>query len=166
VYYIKTDNNLSKTGNYPRIIVYRVIEYLAHSGAITATNSPPPGYERMKKLAVKQYDYLYTGKNSEVIKFDIDFSVGFTNQLAADSYSGVEDNTKNEAQTGNVANTATLPGGKEPSKQTGAIGTSGVRHDKTEDAKARYGGGGPETARQRAGRMFYEALRNEIDMIV
>lgn len=166
VYYIKTDDNLSKTGNYPRIIVYRVIEYLAHSGAMTAPNAPPPGYERMKKTAVKQYDYLYTGKNSEVLKFDIDFSIGFANQLAADNYAGVEDNTNNEAQTGKVASVTSLSEGKEPSTESGAIGTSGVKYDKTQDAKVLDGGGGAETARQRAGRMFYDALRNEIDMIV
>jgi hypothetical protein len=165
VYYIKTEENLIKTGNYPRIIVYRVIEYLAHSGAITATNSPPPGYERMKKTAVKQYDYLYTGKNSEVIKFEIDFSVGFANQLASDAYDSVDDNTNNEAQTDKTAKIAPLPDGKPPSNETGAIGTSGVRNDKTEDAKARHGGGGPDTVRQRAGRVFYNALKNEIDMV-
>jgi hypothetical protein len=166
VYYIKSDENLSKTGTYPRIIVYRVIEYLAHSGAITATNSPPPGYDRMKKTAVKQYDYIYTGKNSEVIKFDIDFSVGFANQLAADSYQGVKDNKKNEAQTDKTAEQKPLQDGNEPTRETGAVGTSAVRYDKTEDAKARFGGGGADTARQRAGRMFYEALRNEKDMVV
>jgi hypothetical protein len=165
VYYIKTDENLKKTGNYPRIIVYRVVEYKVHSGALTAQNSPPPGYANMKRQTVKQYEYIYTGKNSEVIKFDIDFSVGFANQLAADNYSSTKDDAKNEGQTDKKAELAQLKTGEDPANKGGALGTSSAKPTLFQTVYDFFGGGGSDTARQRAGRVFHEALRNEKDMV-
>jgi hypothetical protein len=84
VYCVDTKANMTSTGDVPKIIVYRVIPYRAHSSATSSPNQPPLGMAALKKQVCKHYDYIFTGKNTEVIRFDIDFSVNFSNLLAAD----------------------------------------------------------------------------------
>lgn len=169
VYYIKTDENLKKTGTYPRIIVYRVVPYKAHSSVITANNEPAPGYTSMKRQLVKQYDYIYTGKNSEILKFDIDFSVNFANVMAADNYTNatsVTEADKNATQKDKTAPIDPLPDGSLPENKGGAIGTSQNKATGTETSNDRFGGATNETPANRAGRFFHDALTNPNDMVV
>lgn len=91
VYDIESDANLGKTGVRPKLIVYRVIPYAAHASHMSAPNVKPPGIDNLKKQAVKVYDYIYTGKNTEVLKFEIDFSYGFNNVFAADNFKRGQD---------------------------------------------------------------------------
>ena len=68
-----------KGGETAKVHVYRVIPYKVHaSSAPTDTNTTAPGLDTTKKggladQAVKRYDYIYTGKNVDIIKFDINF---------------------------------------------------------------------------------------------
>ena len=48
--------------------------YGAHAGAVMAPNTKPPGYDQIANHIVKKYDYMYTGLNTEVINFNIDFN--------------------------------------------------------------------------------------------
>lgn len=166
VFYIKTDENLTKTGDYPRIIVYRVIPYKAHSGAVTAPQSAPPGYTNIKRQVIKQYDYLYTGKNSEILKFDIDFSLSFANVLAADSYSTTEEDSNGSNQqpeTADLTPTANGPGFQ--NTQFGSYGTVVNKPTLIQGVYDLFGGGGKETSQNKIGRTFLQALRSPLDMI-
>jgi len=171
VYYLPSEDNLPKTGTYPRLIVYRVVPYDAHVGKSMPANEPPPGYDGIKQQLVKNYDYLYTGKNSEILKFDIDYSINFANVLAADDGKNTIDESladkqananSNKAEPGN-ATTQTNTG----SKPDGVIGitTSQVRQDATSAPLDNYGSGGQETAANRAGRFFHLGITNPNDMI-
>lgn len=167
VYYVKTDGNLPKTGTYPRIIVYRVVPYKAHSSVVTASNEPAPGTTSIKRNIVKQYDYLYTGKNSEILKFDIDFSVNFANVMAADNYSSANNNASaNATQQDNTAPIDPLANGVEPENKQGALGPSQNKPTGTETTNDRFGGATNETPANRAGRFFHDALTNPNDMVI
>jgi hypothetical protein len=169
VYYIKTDENLKKTGSYPRIIVYRVVPYKAHSSVATAPNEPAPGYTAMKRQMVKEYNYIYTGKNSEVLKFDIDFSVNFANVMAADNYTnatGVEQGDKGATQKDKTAPIDPLPDGSDPENKQGAVGTSQNKATGTNTSNDTFGGATNETPANRAARFFHDALTNPNDMVV
>jgi hypothetical protein len=169
VYFIKTDENLKKTGTYPRIIVYRVIPYKAHSSVITANNEPAPGFSSIKRQIVKQYDYIYTGKNSEVLKFDIDFSVNFANVMAADNYTNataVTESNKNSTQKDKTAPIDPLADGSEPENKQGAVGTAQNKATGTNTSNDTFGGATNETPANRAARFFHDALTNPNDMVV
>lgn len=165
VYYIKTDENLKKTGAYPRIIVYRVLPYRAHAGAVPAPSSKPAGYASIKRKVIKQYDYLYTGKNSEVIKFDIDFNVSFANVLASDAYKQDPDKDKSP-QVDNQPEVAPSSDGNNPApNKAGGFGTVINKFVQTVTALDLFGGDGFDDARARIGRSFLEAIRSPLDMI-
>jgi len=168
VYYINSKENVSKTGTFPRLIVYRVIPYRAHTSTAAAPGIKAPGFSAIEQNVVKRYDYLYTGKNSEVLKFDIDFSVSFANVLAADDYKRSTDIKRNGEMSGaedkqiqvGVPTNGVLPEAREgvnttQSKQTGLLSW----FDK-------MGGGGQEDATSRAAKTWHKAITNPVDMVV
>ena len=168
VYYLPSEDNLPKTGTYPRVIVYRVVPYDAHVGKSMAQNERPPGLDAIKQQLVKNYDYIYTGKNSEILKFDIDYSINFANVLAADDGKNSIDaslaskNADANANKTKPANETQVVSGSAPA---GVIGTqpSQGKQDKTDDGSV--GGGGQETAANRVGRFFHMGITNPNDMI-
>ena len=165
VYVRGSKENLTKTGKLPRLIVYRVIPYEAHSSRITAPNVKAPGFDQLKKQAVKHYNYLYTGKNTEVLRFDIDFKASLDALMTADSLKGSQDIQTSDAQgssTEDKANKKGLEDGKQPDKKSTpssvAFAADGTRTDKR-------GGGGADTSVTRAARIFHDAITYGSDMI-
>lgn len=166
VYYKSTTANLDKTGVPSRLIVYRVIPYKAHSSTVPATNAKGPGFSQIAKTVVKKYDYIYTGKNTEVLKFDIDFSISFANVLASDAGMSNQDNKRsNETaeQDQKVATSSGLSTGNKPEKDATPGSTKAIVNELGTDNK---GGGSPDTPITRAARVFHDALTKNLDMIV
>ena len=64
-------------GRPPRIYVYSVIPYFHDESKVQAPTEKPTNIEGLKKAAVKQYDYIYTGKNEDVINVDLQFNMAF-----------------------------------------------------------------------------------------
>ena len=169
IYYVDSKENADKTGKKPKIAVYRVVPFKAHLSKTAGPNASIPGYDQLKAKAVKRYDYIFTGKNTEVLKFDIDFSVGFANVLAADSYTNTADTVRQEATSNadsgkKVEIDATPPGqaapkipGQQPTQQNQAG---------TKTSLDGQGGGGTETPTQRVAKTFHDAITNPYDMIV
>lgn len=60
-----------KIGDYAKKFTFRVVPYLIHQSINTNPNSVPD-YEPIKPKICKGYNYIYTGQNTDVIKFDID----------------------------------------------------------------------------------------------
>lgn len=92
VYNIPSTANLDKTGLTPKLIVYRVVPYGIDASRFLPPNAVNPKVKELKKQVVKAYNYIYTGKNYDIINFDIQFKAGFYNALTADA------NKNNEAQ--------------------------------------------------------------------
>lgn len=169
VYMINSKENLSKTGTYPRIIVYRILPYEAHSSKVTVANGKATGFDKLSKGIVKRYDYMYTGNNSEVIKFNIDFSVGFANKMAADRFKNSQDvkNTGGKAsdKKEDKKDIAPFVDGNKPPVQAGSFGTQ-VTNDGLKTWFDGWGGGGQETEANRAARVFHDAITKSADMTV
>lgn len=170
VFYIDTKENLKQTGTYPRIIVYRVVPFETHTSKTTAVGTAAQGFDKIKREIVKRYDYIYTGKNTEVINFNIDFSVGFSNVMAADRFKksqGVTEAAANAKQdVEQEANIKGIADGKAPNKQAGSTHNS-IKHDNLKTDYDGEGGARPgESEAQRAGRIFHKAITNPNDMVV
>jgi hypothetical protein len=130
-----------------------------------------PGFDQLKARAVKRYDYIFTGKNSEVLKFDIDFSLGFANSFAADSNTNSTDIAR-ESSTGNADNGKPKDLDSNPEGEAGVITVPGQQPTQSNSAKTSTfsdrakGGGGQETQTQRIGKTFHDAITNPYDMVV
>jgi hypothetical protein len=167
VYQIPTKENLGSTGEFPKLVVYRVVTYKSHASKGADPGVQMPGFANLKKDVVKAYDYIYTGKNTDVIKFEINFSTSFSQIFLADS--GLQNSEiKNATKDGNakiVQPKDEVNGqGVAPSKK---IGETSVNHSYSgnkanSDLK---GGGGKDAPENRVARQFQDILTKGVDMM-
>jgi len=84
VYVVTDHNNVDKTGSPPQIFVYKVVPYKVHHSNFRSPTEPSKGISNLMIQAVKQYDYIYTGQNDDIINFDINFNAAFFTGIAGD----------------------------------------------------------------------------------
>jgi hypothetical protein len=168
-YNISTTANDAQTGTKPKLIVYRVIPYKVHSSTSAAANVKAPGFDQLKKQAVKRYDYLYTGKNVDIRSFEIKYENSFSAIMAADGLKKSQD-VKTAEDTGGAdpskppADLAPTGNGKPPEKKLGVNPTQ-VSYTATSTKTDKLGGSGTETEGTRAARLFHDAINKGTDMM-
>ena len=89
-YYIKDDDALEKTGAFPILYVLDVIEHKVHESLLVKPNKKT-NTANINKFVIKEYNYLFSGSNLDVLKFDIDIKAGFQSQLPSDKADSKED---------------------------------------------------------------------------
>ena len=151
------------TGRPSRIYVYRVIPYLVHRSKFQSPTDASPGINELKYQAVKEYNYIYTGKNKDILNFDINFNTAFftsisgdTGQLGRDSKTAVTDEV-----TG--GNSRAVAGKSVPNSSTEGVSKTGSKVVKPNTVD----GGGPVIhPESQVARDFNEALVNSpVDLI-
>lgn len=75
----------AQLGRQQRTIIYRVLPYKVHIHRFLPPKAKPPGYQNLTKSVVRVYDYLYTGKNTEVLNVDIDFDMAYFTPIPSDN---------------------------------------------------------------------------------
>ena len=165
VYNITSDENLKATGVKPQIVVYRVLpsNHHASSGPLPP-NAKAPGFVNLRKQVVKEYNYIYTGKNTEVKKFDIHFNNSFSKMMSADAGQFSQDLLDFGSNTffGNAISKLLMLG-NEPDETLGVTPTQ-TTYTSTGSKTDRLGGGGRETAAIRAARTFHDQINSGVDM--
>lgn len=127
VYLPQGSEQIDKTGEPARIFVYRVVPYKVHRSVFKSPTESSPGIGNLLQQAVKEYNYIYTGLNKDIIDFDIKFDYAFFSsisgdlgQLGSDSKQGVtqEMAAGNDRATPAISdgNTESLADGKVKSK--------------------------------------------------
>lgn len=165
--YTKGGEENKKTGTKARLIVYRVLPYEVSVASTNPPNTAPPGVENLKKQAVKEYNYIFTGKNTEVLKFDIKFNAAFQSAMAADNFKrgqGVQTAEADSTSTSEADTDIELPKGNAPSSKLGVIPTTSNLRKTTTSTDMR-GGGGEENEVTRAARVFHDAITRGNDML-
>ena len=61
-------------GDYAKKITYRVVPYFIHQSIFSNASAAPVGYHELMKSVVKEYQYIYTGQNVDVTRFDIEIN--------------------------------------------------------------------------------------------
>lgn len=59
------------TADYAKRYTFRVVPYLVHHSVFTNASATMIGYEAVEKKVCKEYNYIFTGQNVDIIKFDI-----------------------------------------------------------------------------------------------
>jgi len=62
------------TGDYAKRITFRVVPYLVHQSIFSNATSAPIGYNQLVKDVVKEYQYIYTGQNVDVLSFNVEIN--------------------------------------------------------------------------------------------
>lgn len=160
----ETQNN---TGLKPRLIVYQVVPYKAHASRLLPAGVKGPGFGPLENEAVKKYEYIYTGHNVDIIRFDIKFVNGFVYIMGADGLTKTQDkvtaNQTGAQEPDKPTNVKFMPDGKPASKEAGITPTI-LKWTNTLTGQDRGGGGGQEGEAQRAAKLFNQAISNPFDM--
>lgn len=169
VEYITSNANLSTTGTKPKKYIYRIVKYKADSSHFLPPNSKRKGTELDKQAVAKEYNYIYTGKNIDVLDFDISFKAGFYTTIHADG------NQNNLEKAQNTADSAAVQPNKHT--ETGASvqtdkGGNAVGPTPTSQSASGYstrtsnlGGGSNEDEASIASRQFHDAITAGVDMV-
>lgn len=154
-------------GDYARRFRFRVVPFMVHHTIFSNANSAPIGYDKIEQKIVKEYNYIFTGKNSDVLKFDINIDNLF--------YRGINPSPENTSalnsdpnQHGMVEQTnKTTATGEGSSPATQLTNTLRARPKKSPDNLKAYSGGGGTTANteQRIAESFHKALLQGADNI-
>jgi hypothetical protein len=154
-------------GDYAKKFTYRVVPYYVHQSTFANPSSAPVGYSELMKTVVKEYQYIYTGQNVDVIKFDIKINNLF--------YVGTNPSPENEgAQTSNQdqklaeqKNKTTKTGqGQAPAAQAAQMGRA--RPHRSPKLLAGYkGGSSDKSTEQNIAENFQQAFisGNSADLV-
>jgi hypothetical protein len=167
VYHSTDKSNNPYTGTVPKLVVYRVVPYKWHASQIIAPGTPPPGIPQLKKQAVKVYDYIYSGKNVDILRFDFTMNQSWYQMGSADLGNKTGDG-KLKGQIADEANSKK----KESNKTvvpTGGNTTVGSQPGQVSKSAIKFGSDGQtgsrgETWATRTARMFHDALTDGSDL--
>lgn len=84
VYTVGNEENYIKRQNSAKIYVFKVLVYKINQFLIQHVTKSPVGIEELRRNIPKKYDYLYTGKNDDIINFDLQFNTAFYQGIGYD----------------------------------------------------------------------------------
>ena len=160
-----TENTM---GRRPRVYVYSVIEYEVDQAVTMPPNQAPQNTAGLRKLAQKEYNYIYTGKNEDVLSFDLKFNNAFMMTAFADLGMG---NAPIRAATDLAKTTSSNEGTVSGASLGSAINTPWSRHEPTgEIAFANSVAESPGTVsndiRRKIAEVFHDRITNmNVDMV-
>jgi methyl-accepting chemotaxis protein len=79
--YIIGDARDVASGGMAKIYVYRVLPMKVHSSQFAPPTAPGAGYSKIANQVYKVYNYIYTGKNKNILDFDIEFNMAFVDTV-------------------------------------------------------------------------------------
>jgi len=158
VYNLKPTVGNNNRAKIPRLYVFKVVEYLVHEHRFKPPSSQPQGYEQLKKNAVKEYNYIYTGKNVDILTFNIQLKAGMFTTAYADR------NALSGSAYGQINGQGLEKTGQPTSDESNKVSTDkGIPNQPVGELASRYknAGGGPnDDYRSLIAKNFYEALLN------
>ena len=162
VFNVNNPRQESQGGRKPRIYVYRMVPYKVHHSVFAAPNAPYTGYDNLAAQAAKEYDYIYTGKNDDVLDFNLEFKNTFYAALAPD---GGNRSNNNTAQDSARVDDGLRGAASDVGQGTRGDGATSERNAQG-PAGAASAGATAETAAVRTARRFNDAIVNsDTDLI-
>ena len=165
VYHVDTKFNDTKTGRKPGLYVYRVVPY----GTLALTQPLPGGnidntrYTALLKQCAKAYDYIFTGKNTDIKRLDLKFNQNFSAFMANDNFQrgqGVEASTSAIAKSDfDIVYPDGIPT-NDPAKGLRSL----VNWISTKLSTDGMQAGGPDTEAHRASRLYFDSMMYGKDM--
>ena len=167
VYNVTDAQNTSQTGRAPKVYVYRVIPYEVNSSKVNSPTQPTKGISNLKRQAMKEYNYIYTGKNDDVINFNIDLEYTFFTAIQSDLGQNIQD-TQN-AGANSLARQPEHPLYGQSQGRNDSIpgtGTSSTRGSTSTNTGSRIGGATVHPETQVARTMNDAIVNSQTDLVM
>lgn len=79
-----TEENIQKRGRNAKIYVFRVVPYLVHASHFVGPGQTSPGIPALERKTPKEYNYIYSGLNDDILDFDLSFNNAFYQAIQLD----------------------------------------------------------------------------------
>jgi hypothetical protein len=105
---VSNTNTEESLGKSPQVVVYKIIPYKVH---VSTFKKDVGTYSKsLQEQVSKKYNYLYTGKNQDVLAFELQFNYQYFTPITADNNSstskqalGEQNTTVNKEETPTVS---------------------------------------------------------------
>jgi hypothetical protein len=165
VYNIADSSNVAQTGETAKVYVYKVVPYKVHVSRISSPTQAAPGIKTLKQQAMRTYDYIYTGKNDDVLNFDIHFDAAFFTSIQGDFGQLGKDSKVQGADKKVDPLEQAISGASEGDNQT-APGATAKTKQSNSSTTGKNGSGTQVHPETQVARSFNDAIVNSpVDMI-
>lgn len=158
--------NSLTTGRDPKIYVYRVVPYEVDVSNVAAPRSSVLATFTRQAKAIKSYNYIYTGQNTDIIDFDLNFNMAFFTGVQANRGQRQQDSIfgaiQEWARGDKETPTTTEGGGAGPVDAAGAAPTRNIPGS---DKPAQGGGAKEGTLTAVARNLNNMLIHSDNDMI-
>jgi hypothetical protein len=151
-----------KLKDFSKDITFRVQPYKIHHSAYLSPEATSKGIAACKSAAQKEYNYIYTGLNTDVIKFTIDIkNMMFTaiDPNKVEDSGGVANNSTNASVASSTLTSKQSEGAAAPSVGGGA---ASAKLDMATGNIPFKGGSGQTSTEQKIANEFYMAYLNSV----
>lgn len=158
-YIVPNEETLRRTGEHPKIYVYMIVPYNVHSSVFKGVNTASSGIKNRLIQATKEYNYIYTGKNEDILDFKIQINNAFYSSISAGGVDGsadVKTGTKDSVGSQKPENYKVNEGPQEVASATG--GRRAADHHRF--STGNEGGGGNDSVAIAVARQFNDAIIN------
>lgn len=152
---------------YAKVYLFRVVPYKVHASVFLSPGAASPGIAALTESVAKRYYYLYTGLNTEVLKFDINIENLFFTAVSANApdTTGVQQNPgANNSVAGDVI-TVKPPSGKTVENSPEGVAANAKPSDRTGNNPINGGAGTKDTIQKIADEFYNAAINKTGDMI-
>ena len=156
----------AQMGRRPKVYVYSVVPYEVPEAVTTGPQHRASNAQGLNRLAAKEYNYIYTGKNEDVLSFDINFNNAFMTTAFADF--GMSAGPIRDTDAGATATTQTTSG----SGAQVPVGSDAQSLDdqtggaQTDTSMGESAGTQSNDIRRRIAEMFHDRITNmTVDMV-
>lgn len=159
-----SDNDVEdQIGRKPRIYVYRVLPFKVHESRFIAPTKSSAGVERLKQQVCKRYDYIYSGRNDDILDLSLNMDNTFFKSISPGNFNKTSgaDSAKSSQEKGETVKVE--PGDKQVlGGNSGSISDSDMQNTTPISA----GAVSADDARIDVARRFNEAIvSSDVDMI-
>ena len=166
VYLVDEPEVVNVKGSYPKVYVYQIVPFKVHVSKMANRNTATPGIDKIRTETCKEYNYIYTGANKDIIDFNIDINYAFFMGLSADKGQLGADSKlagQNSSAAGDESQPTVASEGNEANSDTGTSPTI----DTTGAPNASGGGGGETHVQNQVARQYNDAIVNsDVDLVM
>lgn len=148
-------------GERAKKYVFRILPYYVHSSVFKKPTAKAAGGEKLKEKIAKEYNYIYTGKNNDVLKFDIQINNFFKQGMISrdPTKSESEANPDGNSPTDDPGNAAASTPGNDAGQLTGESNAAGAA-DPNATKLPTKGGYGAKNVEELVVAQLYNAVLN------
>ena len=145
-------------GEDAKVFHYKVVEYMVHSSHLQRPGDPGLSYNALRESAKKEYNYIYSGENTDILNFDIQFNAAFFQFIQPDYGQGNFDFKTGGLQQNTVLKTPETLTMK--TENSGANSATGLTVQSFNQSTSTQGGGGAgiDNSKIRWARQFHDNI--------